>query len=221
MFDVNQESYLSFRDIISERTKRVVVWAGAGLSKPANLPSWPELRDGLCDSLKKKAAKVEEDYERESLLAKLEGIKKDDNYWLAFQRLRAALGSTTYRSKIRELFCEANRCSVPNNYKLLWKLPLDGILNLNLDRLASRAHSEINKGKILMHEFSGKEAKDFIHILRGTTPFIANLHGTVANEESWVFTHEELNSLLKDPNEAIRREAVWLIQDSYKYDRGR
>ena len=40
MFDDKQESYLSFRDIISERTKRVVVWAGTGLSKPAKLPSW-------------------------------------------------------------------------------------------------------------------------------------------------------------------------------------
>jgi eukaryotic-like serine/threonine-protein kinase len=199
MFDDKQESYLSFRDIISERTKRVVVWAGAGLSKPANLPSWPELRDGLCDSLERKAASIEEDFEQKRLYADLAAIDEYPNIWLAFQKLRSALGGTTYRSKIRELFCEADRCSVPNNYKLLWKLPLDGILNLNLDRLATRAHSEIVQGKTILNEFSGKQAKDFVHVLKSTTPFIANLHGTVADEDSWVFTYEELNTLLKNP----------------------
>jgi len=199
MFDNKQESYLSFRDIISERTKRVVVWAGAGLSKPAKLPSWPELLDGLCDSLERKAASIEEDFEQKRLYADLAAIGEYRNIWLAFQKLRSALGGTTYRSKIRELFCEADRCSVPNNYKLLWKLPLDGILNLNLDRLATRAHSEIKQGKSLLHEFSGKKAKDFVHVLKSTTPFIANLHGTVADEDSWVFTHDELNELLKNP----------------------
>ena len=55
------------------------------------------------------------------------------------------------------------------------------------------------QGKTLLNEFPGKKAKDFVHILKGTTPFIANLHGTVADGDSWVFTHDELNTLLKNP----------------------
>ena len=139
----------------------VVVWAGAGLSKPANLPSWPKLLDGLCESLEEKAAKVEEEYEQKRLYADLTAVGTYRNNWLAFQRLRVALGPTTYRSTIRTLFCDASRCLVPNNYKLLWKLPLDGILNLNLDRLASRAHSEIVQGKTILNEFSGPNIFSF------------------------------------------------------------
>jgi len=197
MFDIDQESYVSFRDIISERTNRVVIWAGSGLSMPANLPSWKELHNELCISLEHKASIIEEEYEKERLLVRLKKAREAQNYWLAFPILKEALGQATYQSKIRESFNKADRCSIPENYGLLWRLPLDGILNLNLDRLATRAHSEIKPGKAL-HEFVGKQAAEFVHVLKGSTPFIVNVHGTIADESSWVFTDKELESLLKD-----------------------
>jgi len=65
--------------------------------------------------------------------------KNEDNLWVAFRILKEALGATTYRESVRDILEPASNRDVPTSYRHLWKLRLAGILNLNLDRLASRA----------------------------------------------------------------------------------
>lgn len=197
MFDTGQAAHQSLRSIISERTNRIIVWMGSGLSRGAGLPSWTGLRDTLCATLESGSNSLEEPHEKESVLAKAKRARQATDYWVAFEILKDAMGQTSYRSAVREAFVQADRCAIPEMYKLVWKLPVDGMLNLNLDRLATRAHSEIFGGRPL-NEFTGRQASDHVHVLKGTIPFIVNLHGIVADERSWVLTNSEIKNLFRD-----------------------
>ena len=117
------------------------------------------------------------------------------NYWLAFQILRKHLGKTSYEAAIREALRPAATASCPEVYRCIWKLRPAGVLNLNLDRLATRALGEVSPGRYST-EFSGRQAKEFLHALRSPHPFIANLHGVTDNASSWVLTKRELDYLV-------------------------
>jgi len=47
-----QISYKKLREIIAVNSREVVLWAGSGLSKPANLPLWVNLKDDLINCCK-------------------------------------------------------------------------------------------------------------------------------------------------------------------------
>lgn len=197
MFDESQAGHQSLRDIIAERTNRLVIWMGSGLSRDAGLPSWSGLKAGLCATLERTAARMEEHHEKQALYAKARMAQESTDNWVAFEILKNAMGSTTYRAAVREALAPADKCAIPEMYRLLWKLPVDGVLNLNLDRLATRAHSETFGGR-LVNEFSGRQTGEHVHVLKGTVPFIVNLHGVAADESSWVLTNAEFKSLFKD-----------------------
>lgn len=197
MFDTNQAAFQEFRNIVAERTSSVVAWVGAGLSQAAGLPSWKKLKETLCDALESKAQTMMVG-ERDRLLRRLDSATQQKNYWVAFDILKESLGPTSYRAEIRRALAPAESASVPEVYKDLWSLRLSGVLNLNLDRLATRAHSENAPCKNL-NEFSGKEAGHYVHLLKSPDPFVINLHGICANESSWVLTNSDLKRLLSNP----------------------
>jgi hypothetical protein len=194
MFNDKQPGYKRLRSIVAERTNRIVIWVGSGLSIPADLPSWPKLQETLCQTLVDKDSSIgkEESDIAEKLVTQ---IRKKNDYWLTFQILREKLGAATYRSIIRESFKNAQNCQIPDNYLSILDLPMTGILSLNLDRLATRAYTGKNPGRPLI-EFGGFQAAEYLHVLKGATPFIVNLHGTIEDESSWIFTRDDLRSLL-------------------------
>lgn len=195
MFNKNQRSYQNLRSIVRERTNRVVAWIGSGLSVAAGLPTWNQLKEQLCGALEEKAESLEEE-EKAYLKKRAKQIRDIQDYWLAFKLLRKALGQTSYRTEVRKKIDVAVSAPIPKAYQLILDIPVTGILNLNLDRLATRAFTEKNPGKTIV-EFSGKNVGPYIHVLKGSTPFIANLHGISSDETSWVFTRDELRELLK------------------------
>lgn len=195
MFSDTQPAYRSLRSIIAERTNRLVVWLGAGLSVPAGLPSWSGLKETLCRALVDKASAADPS---ELALAKTRAdqIRQEEDCWLAFQMLRDALGPATYRAAVRESLQPAETCEIPEAYSSILSLPVTGVMTVNLDRLATRAYTSMNPGKLVV-EFGGFQAKQHTHILKGSTPFIVNLHGTSSDESSWVLTRDELRALLR------------------------
>jgi tRNA A-37 threonylcarbamoyl transferase component Bud32 len=197
MFDVNQDAYKVLRDIVGETTKRPIVWIGSGMNAPAKVPVWKDLRDRLCKTLENKANSIAAE-DRPRLLAQHQFASAEPNYWVAFQVLKEALGSATYRETIRASLRGAESAPVPSVCEAIWRLRLRGVLNLNLDRLAMRAHSMV-LGDTAVHEFLGKDAGQYLHLFQSPYPFVANLHGTMDNESSWVFTRDELKSLLDNP----------------------
>jgi eukaryotic-like serine/threonine-protein kinase len=196
-FDVAQASYVALRSVVTERTSRVVVWCGAGLSVSAGLPTWSQLRQRLHSTLVDKAANSDT-AERERYLTSLKKIEKFHNQWVAFQLLQKELGQTSYRAVIREALSKAATAPTPEAYKSLWRLPVTGVLNLNLDRLATRAYAEIFPGKSLI-EFNSLSVGAYTHVLKSPERFVYNLHGVTDDANSWVFTQEDLSRLLDQP----------------------
>jgi len=107
-------------------------------------------------------------------------------------------GPTTFRETVRHILAPASSVAIPEVYQLLWRLRPRGVLTLNLDRLATRSYGAEYPGRALI-EFSGKSAGSFAHTLKSPLPFVANLHGIVDDESSWVLDHDELRNLLRNP----------------------
>lgn len=190
-----QDSYLSLREIVSAKIKPVVAWIGSGLSVPANLPSWGGLKTELIETLRNKAASFGGD-EQTSMLNKADQISREKNNWTAFGRLRKELGPATYRQTIERALLPAGSAIPPENFSHLWRMGIRGVLNLSLDQLVTKAYFQENQ--IMPEVFNGKGAGNMLHILKKPQPFIANLHGTTNDFNSWVFTKDELKDLLKD-----------------------
>ncbi len=194
-FDTSQTSYINLRDILSERTQKVIAWIGSGLSCEANLPSWFELKKGVIDAFENKARSLAPD-ESDKLTQQCKEIKKVPDNWLAFQRLKS-LGETTYKDTMRELLRPSANCKIPKAYEFLWKLRISGLINLNIDRLATRAHKSFVDSSVT--EFNGGQIGSYMHVLQSPQQFILNLHGEYGDASSWVFTKTELEQLKRSP----------------------
>ena len=190
-FDKSQTSYRALRGIIAERTNGVVFWIGSGPSVGAGLPSWSELKNELLKSLKEKIDNLDH-LESKPLRKSAQDITREQSNWHSFERLRTALGRTTWQSRIRELLGPSDLIQSPSAYQRIWKLRPHGILTLNLDRLASKAYSEMNAGEVLLTEFVGRKIAEHTHVLGNPHPFICHLHGKLDDVSSWILTSSDL-----------------------------
>lgn len=193
-FDPNQDSFSALSAICSESTNPLIFFTGAGLSAPAMIPVWGQLRNKLIGCLEAKAEHVEIN-ERSKIRDSIQYAASLDDLWLAFELIKKELGETSYSAAIREAMSPADNCTIPHSYQQIWKLRPAGILNLNLDRLVARAHSLEYPGA-RVDEFNGKDAGKYVYAIKSEFPFIGNLHGVSHEFDSWVFTRSEVTSLL-------------------------
>lgn len=114
-FDLSQDSYQSFRNIVGEKTSSIIAWTGAGMSRPAGLPLWSELKERLIQALRSKAERFESE-NRQKLIDTCDRIENEHNNWLAFEILRKEIGKTSYQDTIRSEL--SNAVSAPPPIKL-------------------------------------------------------------------------------------------------------
>lgn len=169
-FDNTQAAYLTFRNLVKEGTASVVAWVGSGLSLAANLPTWGQLRRTLSQTLHTNASTFDEP-DRTQLLNKAGQIETQPDPWLAFQMLEEALGATTFKDVIREQLAGIPGAQIPPTYKYLWALRISGLLTLNLDRIATRAYTNIGPNSAPL-EFNGFQVENVVHVLKSPRPFI-------------------------------------------------
>ena len=174
----------------------LLVWVGSGPSVGVGLPTWDDLKQLLVETLEEKAIGLEPSDAR-ALRAKADAAQRQRNNWIAFKMLQESLGPTTYRETIRNAFSSVPKVDMPETYRDIWRLGVRGVLNLNLDRLATRAHSEHRPG-VNLAEFAGRDIARLRQLLNGHQPFVGNLHGVFEDSESWVWTKTDLDVLLKD-----------------------
>ena len=194
-FNTDQEAYRALRDIVAEGTQRLVVWCGSGLSVPAGLPNWAQLRSAISAAQRDKVATMQGE-DGLKLHAQVEQIARIDNPWVAFEKLQE-LGPTTFRETIRHALRAAATSPIPSYYRSLWSLRVAAVLNLNLDRLATRAYSDRYPGRLLT-EFTGGNIANHLQVLRDPQPFVVNLHGTTDDVSTWIFTYSQLQALRKN-----------------------
>lgn len=204
----NQPSYIALREIISVKTKEVVLWAGAGLSEPAKLPLWYKLREDLIEACKRAiAGNFDESKEKKEGLLKMAEAETD--LWESFSYIKKCLGPTDFNSTIRFHFKHANTCPVPPLYSEFWRLGIAGAITTNIDGLVARAFSEVHRGHPII-DFFGINTKQHAEVLRDTPRFIANLHGKLDSDSSWIFTKEDLNRILSDKSFTTFLETIFL-----------
>jgi len=188
-----QTNYLKLRRIVSERSSSLILWVGSGLSKPAGMPDWSDLKKLLIKRLDEKILHTDNSKEKIKLKSILESSKTLIDYWRSIELLAESLGATTYDSYIRSIF-DDTRKEIPKNYKVLSKLNFGGVITLNIDNLFYRA---IVKEDKLPTSIKGTELDRFLYALSDSKPFILNLHGIVGDRSTWVFGKKELLSLQK------------------------
>lgn len=86
-FDKNHPDYLDLRSRLRENPKEFVSIVGAGLSRPAGLPSWSELRDTLVENALRRESEVPEP-ELIGYREKLNRIKGNNDLWNSFSDLK-------------------------------------------------------------------------------------------------------------------------------------
>lgn len=195
MFDFTQPAYGRLRKIYAERTRTLVAWAGSGLSVPATLPTWPQLRESLTRQARGKAETLDL-RDREHRHAQISSVETIRSHWQAFQRLSELLGPASFEAAIHELLTPPRDAQCPPTYLALWSLRIGGMLTLNLDRFAARAFAEAHAS--VVNEMTGRDAPRHASVFREDTPFIVNLHGTLNDSQSWVFTRSQVDRLLRD-----------------------
>lgn len=194
-FDIKQPAYQDFRNIVAESTERIIAWVGSGASAECDLPVWATLRANLELVAHKKLDSYDEK-ERDAQRVELNGIENERNPWLAFTRLRKHLGSATFRDVVKDALKISETTPIPNIYKNLWKIGIEGMLSLNLDRLACRAFLDSVPGKTPV-EFHGSECGSYSHVINSPQQFIGYLHGKIDNEPSWVLCSDQLKKLMR------------------------
>jgi NAD-dependent SIR2 family protein deacetylase len=202
MFDETQDNFKRLEEVFGMHSRQIIFWTGAGLSAPADLPTWADFLDKIVRRSEKLLNEVqysEKELAHKQSLIKL--AKVGTNFWKNFSLLHEVLEESTYAETVRSIFRSAERCPVPENYFAILDLHPTGIITTNIDRLVIRAHSE-SKTKHRLHGtplvFNGTDCKDFMYALAGTRFFILNLHGVFEKRSSWCFRSEELSSLMSD-----------------------
>lgn len=192
-FNKDQPAYRDLRNVVAERTEQLVFWIGAGVSAQAGLPTWSDLLDSLLEDLTEKA-RSHTGEDREYLEGIRDKISDFDDPWLTFSRLKDVLGRATFRQGIRRELQPAPGRNIPKLYENIWNIRPAGVLNLNLDRLATKAfHTAETEGQ--PSEFDGYRVGENVYILKMAQPFIVNLHGNLDDQSSWVLTKEDLTAL--------------------------
>ncbi|WP_165489971.1 protein kinase domain-containing protein [Propioniciclava sinopodophylli] len=92
------------------------------------------------------------------------------------------------------LLAASDTAQPPEAYQLLWRLPIRGILSLNLDSFVKRSHSLVHPGDELK-SFLGRDAARLSRFVHSPHHFLYQLHGTNDDYSSWVFTKTDLDSL--------------------------
>jgi len=127
----------------------------------------------------------------------IELAEVESDTWKAFEYLKECLGRNNFRSFIEDAFKNVNTCAVPKAYTQFWELGISGIITTNIDGLGARSFSQIRAGQPLI-DFYGINIGQHTKVLQDTPPFVANLHGKIESEQSWIFTKSDLKKTLSN-----------------------
>ncbi len=210
-FNPDQPAYRRLRTISAERRKPIAVWTGAGLSTPAGLPTWKQLRSALVDAALHEVEEIvtPEGDRKEDAIRRAANI---DDLWESMDIIKKAISETTFRESIRSLLTIDQKIEIPPVYRKIWQLPSVGAaITLNIDDLISRAHRRVRVEEDAAN-FTGWQAHEYAHVINARRPFIAYLHGLYDAYSTWVMTKTDVQNLFAKPG---FRDVVGFIFANY------
>jgi serine/threonine protein kinase len=161
------------------------------------LPNWEGLRNRLTDDASNNAKSLNKD-DLAQRNGRIKAIRAIESHWKAFEMLED-MAPASFQGVIRRELVESLRCPIPSAYSSVWNLNIKGMMTLNIDGLASRAFRASTVGELRLYERSGFNISTLVGTLtENNSRFIANLHGSSEDPQSWVFTERRLLALLND-----------------------
>ncbi len=131
MFNESQPSLNRLGYLIAEASRTVVFVVGAGVSKSAGVPLWPELQTSLKLIAKNYVNKsTHSKLRKDELLRSIADIR---DAWHLGDVLEEAIPQEAYDREVRRLLTPTKEIET---YKQLWNLNPSGLISLNLDSLA-------------------------------------------------------------------------------------
>lgn len=161
----------------------LILFAGAGLSAAAGLPSWRRLVELLADRAKARGVAAPVLHEIADLLAREQLID-------ALSAVKAALGLNDFGAAVEKVLDDKGLDAPAVAASIASLAPrLRGVLTTNLDHLLEKAF----KGAWpALARVTGDVVRRRHYILK--------LHGTLLDRESWVFTRDEYDrAMYADP----------------------
>jgi hypothetical protein len=172
------------RDLVAERRKPVIIWAGAGVSMWCGFPSWQEM-----------ASRVQASYRKfEPKYDKIEGQRlfQEGRFPDLFELLRQT-NPRKYNQELAQLFTSRTPTPVYERFLGIVKAfaPLQ-ILTTNIDET-------LEHNLPVTNTVQSSDLERCLDLLGSGTSFVAKLHGSVSSVESTVFTTSDYRRLLDDP----------------------
>ena len=179
--DKKHPEYLDLKFRIRENPKEFIAIVGAGLSRPAGLPTWSELRDILVKNAYSRESEIPEG-ELAGYKAKLKRIASQNNLWTCFTELKSLLPQLAYEECIKQELQLKDRQSVPESYDLLWNLNIKGIVTYNIDTCAVDSYAKINRCDV--DSATGREKARFAQFLVSPNPFVSKHFDITYNKDT-------------------------------------
>ncbi len=183
------ENFERLRKKIKEDPGSFVAIIGAGISKPAGLPDWKGLKNKLLDCYKNQCEEFNDDQAKI-----IENLESSTNLWSDFGQLKSILQPAEFeRVIISQLSVEGKE--IPDPYRLLWELGINGVVTFNIDKFILNAYSQVKKSAV---DFAtGFEFVKYKHFPVSNNKFVFFPHGEISNPSSWIFTEQEKSSIYR------------------------
>ncbi|MDF1659772.1 MAG: SIR2 family protein [Verrucomicrobiales bacterium] len=164
----------------------LIVFVGAGLSSPANCPSWEQLLTGLAEKAESEAIAIDDPIELSSLIKGSTFHKQ-----IAASELQYALGE-----KMMEYITDRFRNVKPTqNHDLLSRLTLKGIITTNYDHLIEKAYQNSHSSEL---ETVIAQDSERYSILKSDQPWLFKLHGSSERGRTIVLSSEDYERLARE-----------------------
>ncbi len=189
------KAFDELQKIISEKSRPIVFWTGAGVSSPA-LPSWKSLLSSVVRVAVSKAGKITDN---KNLQSTIKAIETEPDLWRSFERISSVengIGHESFRAIVSEVLGPSNSMEIPEVQKLLWHLKPKGIITLNLDLFTQRSATELKS--LVPISIAPSQFGRNLSVFKETRPFIAYPHGILDDVHSWTFTSSALSKRMND-----------------------
>ena len=166
---------------------RCILFAGAGASIDAKLPSWQEMIRDLVDFVERVGSLEKNDADE------VRGLLAQGELLILADYCRQKLGPYDFASYIRDRLSQAERVS--RTHRLLSEIPFRAAVTTNFDPFIER--SRLNAELIMPEEMEKLGSVGVRELIQDTSSFpVVKMHGSYKQADSIVLTQRDFRNLL-------------------------
>lgn len=173
-------------DLIDKiKNKECLLFAGAGASIDAGLPTWNELLLSLVEKVTDMG-----NFDRDEI-SEIKELMDSNDYLVVAEICRNKLGEYEFSKIIKNRLAAKNKIS--ENQKIMSDIPFSGCLTTNYDPFVETYRN--NSKVILPYQLNSMTMNEITSVMSEYFPVI-KLHGTYEEADSIILTHSDYNKLI-------------------------